>query len=342
MSEQHLDEVLKELAAQQKSVAEALERGAKKEKDSWDKFSALSTFLSTVIIALIGSVFTFVYNLNESNRNRILKEQEMRVSRIQTLEKFIPHLNGSEQEKRLAILAISSLGDAELATKLAALYPSEGTVAALKDIATSGQKAERDLANKALQGIFDQQRKAVVQFAVDSPEHQAYASGAIVSAAGHVITADYVVSAFGKEGHKTKIPVTTADKLVHEATVLGLDKRRGLAVLKIADSSTPALQLSNSQVKPGDSVLAIGTRGKLSLEPAIGIVQDMDERFVNVAFSNKIAGFGGGPVLNREGMLIAIVYSFKSGATGAEVDRCIRSDVIRDYLAELKVESLTK
>jgi hypothetical protein len=327
----NLQEALKELAQQQKKVADALEKSSPKPKDAWDKFSAVSTFLATVVIAALGSVLTVLYNWNESNRSAALKKQDQDIARIQTIEKFMPHLNGSEQEKRLAILVISSLGDTDLATKLAALYPSQGTINALKSIATSGQQEDRNLASSALQSIFDQQRKAVVQVVQDGTT-EPFASGAIVTSSGHVITADYVATWAGRNPR-----VVTADNLIHKADIIAVDKKRGLAVLKIEASTYPSLHLANQQVKPGDSVLAIGTRGKLLLEPATGLVKGTDQRFVTVAFSSDIQGFGGGPVLNDEGLLIAIVYDLKPDTGAERLDQCIGSNVLREYLVDLKI-----
>jgi hypothetical protein len=59
----------------------------------------------------------------------------------------MPQLTGSESEKRIAIIAISSLGNTELATKIAALDRSEGSKKALEAIARNGATEEdRDLA----------------------------------------------------------------------------------------------------------------------------------------------------------------------------------------------------
>jgi len=80
----------------------------------------------------------------------------------------------------------------------------------------------------------------------------------------------------------------------------------------------------------------------LLLEPATGIVRGADQRFVKVAFSGEISGFGGGPVLNREGLLIGIVHSKASDAAQEKADQCVRSDVVRNYLAELKIEPFAK
>jgi S1-C subfamily serine protease len=118
-----------------------------------------------------------------------------------------------------------------------------------------------------------------------------------------------------------------------------IDENIGLGVLKIDSSAYPVLQFGSLSVKIGDSVLAIGARGKLALEPAAGIVKSIEERFVNVQFDIDIQGFGGGPVLDRKGLIIGIIHSLKSTDQNNKIDQCIRSDKIQDYLRNLKIRN---
>lgn len=111
----------------------------KPEKDTWDKVAAIAPIISGVFIFLAGGVFTYTYN-----------QQQLKVQEIQTIEKFIPHLTGSEQSKKAAILAINSLTDAKLAGRIAALYASQGTVSALQSISKNGTDKEREIAEQAL------------------------------------------------------------------------------------------------------------------------------------------------------------------------------------------------
>lgn len=116
----------------------------KPEKDIWDKLMAVSPIISGMLIFVAGGVFTYTYN-----------QQQLKVQEIQTIEKFIPHLTGSEQSKKAAILAINSLTDAKLAGKIASLYASQGTVSALQSMTTSGNDTERAIAQQALTKTLD-------------------------------------------------------------------------------------------------------------------------------------------------------------------------------------------
>jgi hypothetical protein len=112
---------------------------ARPHKDIWDKIAALAPIISGMLIFVMGGYFTYSYN-----------QQQLRVQEIQTIEKFIPHLMGNDQSKRAAILAISSLTNAELAGKFAQIFASKGTVSALQSMAETGSESDRSAASTAL------------------------------------------------------------------------------------------------------------------------------------------------------------------------------------------------
>lgn len=111
----------------------------KSEKDIWDKIAAVAPIVSGMLIFVMGGWFTYTYN-----------QQQLHLQEIQTIEKFIPHLMGNDQSKRAAILAISSLTNAELATKFAQIFSSPGTVSALQSLAENGTQKDKNIATDAL------------------------------------------------------------------------------------------------------------------------------------------------------------------------------------------------
>jgi hypothetical protein len=113
-------------------------------KDIWDRLAALAPMVSAAIIALTGAYFTFSYN-----------QQQLKVQEIQTIEKFLPHLVGDEKSKRAAILAMSSLGNAKLAAKVASIFASEGTASALTSIAKSSPSEDKQMVSDALYNTLD-------------------------------------------------------------------------------------------------------------------------------------------------------------------------------------------
>lgn len=148
MNDQEIKELLVQVLEHQQQLTEQLAK-QKAGKDFWDRLGALAPIVSAVIIACVGAYFTYTFN-----------QQQLRVQEIQTIEKFIPHLAGSEQSKRAAILAMSSLGDTKVAAKVASIFASEGTVSALHSIAATttdpGNKEEVIASlTKALETISD-------------------------------------------------------------------------------------------------------------------------------------------------------------------------------------------
>ena len=114
-------------------------------KDFWDRVASIAPILSGTIIALGGTYFTTIYN-----------EQQLKLQEVQTIERFIPHLLGDEKSKRAAVLAISSLGNAKLAARVASIFASPGTVSALESIARNDKDAsDKGALNKALDRALD-------------------------------------------------------------------------------------------------------------------------------------------------------------------------------------------
>ena len=137
--EERLISSLEALAEQEKKIVEALSKSRSQKKDWWDRFATISTFLSSVVIAVIGLYFTNVYNENQGRRDLEAQKDQTRILEMQTIERFIPHLTGDERTKKVALLAITSLGSPELATRFAQLNPSEGTQAAADVIMATAQ-----------------------------------------------------------------------------------------------------------------------------------------------------------------------------------------------------------
>lgn len=145
MSNENNQELLTKIVEQQSQLLEEMRaQKTRGNRDFWDRLNVMAPIIGASIMAIIGAYFTYTYNL-----------QQLKVQEIQTIEKFIPHLIGTEKSKRAAILAISSLGNAKLATKVASIFASEGTAAALQSIAqqtndTNDQTMIRDALIKTL------------------------------------------------------------------------------------------------------------------------------------------------------------------------------------------------
>lgn len=153
MADKELNEKLKSVEEEQQKLSSSLEEkyGALskdieelkkrpvKKRDLWDKVGTLTPLISGVLISGIGVYFTHSSNVTQH-----------KIQEVQTIEKLIPHLLGDETEKKMAIIAISTLTSPETAAKIAQMFPSSGTVQALKSIASEGTTREKAVARKAL------------------------------------------------------------------------------------------------------------------------------------------------------------------------------------------------
>jgi len=137
-----IDEQIKELIDQQKTIIEKLSKS--KGKDRWDKLAILSTFLSSIVIAAIGISFTNAY-----------KAREVRVSEAQVIEKLVLHLSGTNEDaKKGALLAAATLGNNEIAARLGALYASPGTIEALETLLKKAKGEAKELLSDSLMDAY--------------------------------------------------------------------------------------------------------------------------------------------------------------------------------------------
>jgi len=173
MAEKHNPD-LQETHPQLRDVPESLQEGAStikakrddRPKDTWDKFNALSPFVTGLIVAIVGGLFT----LSQEHRNSLLKQQERneanrqaaqdaitkehqaRILELQTIAQLMPFLTSKDENtKQVAITAINELANTNLAIQLAKLNKSPGTVNAVRQIAAQSTKeVDRKLAQAAL------------------------------------------------------------------------------------------------------------------------------------------------------------------------------------------------
>jgi hypothetical protein len=114
-------------SSERRQSSETTGQNPQTRKDIWDKLSTVSTFLSGVLIATIGLLFTYLHNERESQRNANLKVYESRIAETQTFEKFIPYLNSAKEEDvTLGIIGISSLNK-ELGGRILVHFYAYGT-----------------------------------------------------------------------------------------------------------------------------------------------------------------------------------------------------------------------
>lgn len=162
---------------------------------------------------------------------------------------------------------------------------------------------------------FDQQ-----QFSIPG---QGTGSGFVFDDHGHVLTNNHVVSGAGK------ITVTFHDGVEANATVVGTDPKSDVAVLKVDNTSYPALARgSSSKLKVGELVMAVGSPFGLSQTVTMGIVSATernnlginDEKDSYESFIQTDApinpGNSGGPLVDMDGRVVGINSAIVSGGHG--------------------------
>jgi hypothetical protein len=109
-----------------------------KGKDGYDKFAAVSPFISSLLVIVLGTWFTAVFQRNADNlKAEAEKQREERQERKEVLRDMIPYLNSNDKNKqRIAaiVLGQSNVIDKQTANAIVNLLSSSGDVSPLKKI----------------------------------------------------------------------------------------------------------------------------------------------------------------------------------------------------------------
>ncbi len=143
-------------------------------------------------------------------------------------------------------------------------------------------------------------------------------SGFVYDDAGHILTNNHVVS------DADKITVTFYDGTESSATVVGADKQSDVAVIKVENTSFPALPKGDSsKLKVGELVMAIGSPFELSQSVTSGIISALERNDVHInEFESFIQtdapinrGNSGGPLVNMRGEVIGVNSAIVTGGS---------------------------
>ncbi|MGH9393155.1 MAG: Do family serine endopeptidase, partial [Terriglobales bacterium] len=141
---------------------------------------------------------------------------------------------------------------------------------------------------------------------------EAIGTGLIISPDGYIVTNNHVVNG------ATSVSVTLNDKRSFDAKVIGTDKATDLAVVKINASGLASAAFGDSsQLKPGQSVLAIGDPLGMDFSVTRGIISALDRNRdtsenpdARGSFIQTDApinhGNSGGPLVDARGEVIGI------------------------------------
>ena len=132
------------------SVEERTETSGR--KGVWDKLSIAAPGLASIagiIVAAVGGVFTHLYNERQSQYNEYLNQQNARIAKIEVIEKFMPYLTKSEEDRQNAIIMVAAL-ELDLAVQIALRYTDTASVEALRTIAAAGDEVDQAAVYSAL------------------------------------------------------------------------------------------------------------------------------------------------------------------------------------------------
>jgi putative serine protease PepD len=208
-------------------------------------------------------------------------------------------------------------------------------------------------ANLDARQIYDASKNAVTYIVADTPEGQATGSGFVVSKDGLIVTNDHVVDG----ASQVQVKIGTSDK-AQDATVVGADPSRDLALLKVDAGNLPTLSLGDSSsVGVGDPTYAIGNPFGLDHTLTTGIVsalqrslQAPDGATISGAIQTDAAlnpGNSGGPLLDSSGKVIGVNSQIQTGSSsGAEAGNvgigfAIPASTVKSFIAEAKAGKLT-
>ena len=151
------------------------------------------------------------------------------------------------------------------------------------------------------------------------PRNMGVGSGFVYDNHGHILTNNHVVE------NADKITVTFSDGVEVSAKVVGTDKQSDVAVIKIDNTSYPALPRGDStKLKVGELVMAVGSPFQFSQSVTTGIISALERNAVGIneyeSFIQTDApinrGNSGGPLVNMNGEVIGINSAIVSGGSG--------------------------
>jgi putative serine protease PepD len=205
-------------------------------------------------------------------------------------------------------------GHGSTAPSAAAAAPSAGTPRPVSDTTASTAKS-----------VYDGAKDAVAFISAQTSQGTATGSGFVVSSDGKIVTNEHVVD--GATQVTVKIGANGKEQ---QATVLGADASKDLAVLKVDPGTTKlhALSFGDSRsVQVGDEVFAIGNPYGLDHTLTSGIVsalnrdlQAPDGSPITGAIQTDAAlnpGNSGGPLLDAGGKVIGVNSQIASAGTSS-------------------------
>jgi putative serine protease PepD len=170
----------------------------------------------------------------------------------------------------------------------------------------------------SIAGIAARVSPSVVSIEVRNNRNGGTGSGFFLDSAGYILTNNHVISLAATSGASIKVKLANGKD--YDAKLVGRDIPYDLAVIKIAVTDAPALQLGDSDaVQVGDGVIAIGSPLGLTGTVTSGIISaknrpvtsgggTSENSFINAIQTDAAInpGNSGGPLVDLSGAVIGI------------------------------------
>jgi putative serine protease PepD len=200
--------------------------------------------------------------------------------------------------------------------------------------------------------VYDGAKDAVTYIVADTAQGQATGSGFVISKDGLIVTNDHVVDG----ATSVQVKVGTSDQ-AQDATIVGADPSRDLALLKVDGHALPTLSLGDSSsIGVGDATYAIGNPFGLDHTLTTGIVSAL-QRNLKAPDGATIAGAiqtdaalnpgnSGGPLLDTAGKVIGVNSQIETGSTdGAQggnvgIGFAIPASTVKAFVEQAKAGKL--
>ena len=180
----------------------------------------------------------------------------------------------------------------------------------------------------SIAGIAARVSPSVVSIEVRNGRSGGSGSGFFLDSTGHILTNNHVISLAATNGATIKVKLANGKD--YDAKLVGRDISYDLAVIKIAVSDAPALQLGDSDaVQVGDGVIAIGSPLGLTGTVTSGIVSaknrpvtsgggTSESSFINAIQTDAAInpGNSGGPLVDLSGAVVGINSAIATTGSG--------------------------
>ncbi len=179
---------------------------------------------------------------------------------------------------------------------------------------------------------------------------RASGSGVIVDPGGYIVTNAHVVR--GAQRVRVEVPAPPAGKSILASRsrtvigeIVGIDLETDLAVIKVAETSLPALAFGDSdELRPGQLVLAFGSPLGLHNSVSLGVVSAVarqlapESPMIYVQTDASInPGSSGGPLVDLRGRLVGINTQIFSQSGGNEgLGFAAPSNIVRTVYEQIR------